>query len=185
MKPIFIKNLLTPKEVFWIYNKLTSLPIWALNGLSGYKQGDQDRQYGTIANALIIKDYQVASQEAGLSIYSQSLIYRINERLKEQKKEIATSIERFWINATFNESSSHWPHADDKNPDAFSIILFLAPVWSDQWLGSFYVDGEEFKFTPGGAVVFQAAEMHTADNPSLHCPYLRLTGNIVTKRTDA
>ena len=183
MKPVFIKNLLTPKEVFWIYSKLTGLPIWALNGLSGYKQDDQDRQYGTIANALIIQNYQPTQTSAGLSIYSESLVYRINERLKEHKLEIPTAVQRFAINATFNESSSHWPHWDSPNPEAFSILLFLAPVWSDQWLGSFYVDGEEFKFTPGGAVGFRSTELHVGDNPSLQCPYLRLTANIMTTLT--
>tara|TARA_R110002020_G_scaffold98125_1_gene233797 strand:- start:37 stop:627 length:591 start_codon:yes stop_codon:yes gene_type:complete len=183
MKPILIKNLLTPKEVFWLYNKLTSLPIWALNGLSFYKQEDQNRQYGTIANAVITKDYLPTATSAGLSLYGQSLVYRINERLKEHKLEIPTAIQRFWINSTFKESSSHWPHWDAPDPEAYSMLIFISPVWSDQWLGSFYVDGEEFKFTPGGVVVFKASELHTADNPSLNCPYLRLSANILTART--
>tara|TARA_R100001132_G_C3250733_1_gene78009 strand:- start:70 stop:645 length:576 start_codon:yes stop_codon:yes gene_type:complete len=184
MKPVFIKNLLTPKEVFWIYTKVTTLPVWTLNTLTYYKQEDEDRHHGTIANTVITKDYQPTPTSAGLSMYGQSLVYRINERLKEQKKEIPTAIERFWINATFKSSSSHWPHWDSPNPEAFSILLFLAPVWSDQWLGSFFVDGEEFKFTPGGAVIFQSTEMHAGDNPSLHCPYIRLTANIVTNITN-
>ena len=183
MKPVFIKNLLTPKEVFWIYKKLISLPVWTLSGISSYEEQNPDRQFGTNAMLRIIHNYEPTPTSAGLSMYSQSLIYRINERLKEHKIEIPTSVERCWINATFKSSSSHWPHWDDKNPEAFSILLFLAPVWSDQWLGSFYVDGEEFKFTPGGAVVFRSTELHVGDNPSLQCPYLRLTANIMTTLT--
>tara|TARA_R110000751_G_scaffold31528_1_gene80227 strand:+ start:82 stop:642 length:561 start_codon:yes stop_codon:yes gene_type:complete len=183
MKPILIKNLLTSKEVFWIYKYLTSLPVWKLNALSSREEGNLERQFGTLANTTITEDYKPTPTSAGLSMYGQSLVYRINERLKEHKIEIPTAIERFWINATFKDSSSHWPHIDSEQPKAFSILLFLAPVWSDQWLGSFFCDGEEFKFTPGAAVVFQSTEMHTGDNPSLHCPYVRLTGNIMTTPT--
>ena len=124
MKPVFIKNLLTPKEVFWIYSKVTTLPVWTLNTLTYYKQEDEDRQYGTIANTVITKDYQPTAWSAGLSMYGQSLVYRINERLKEHKLEIPTSVERCWINATFKDSSSHWPHQDHSDPEAFSILLF-------------------------------------------------------------
>jgi len=183
MKPILIKNLLTPKEVFWIYGHLISLPAWSLNTLSFVDVMDPGRRFGTLANTTITKDYQPTPTAGGLSAYGQSLVYRINERLKEQKIEIPTIVQRFWINATFKDSSSHWPHVDSAQPEAFSILLFLAPVWSDQWLGSFYVDGEEFKFTPGAAVVFQSTEVHTGDNPSLNCPYVRLTGNIMTTPT--
>ena len=180
MKPILIKNLLSSKEVFWIYKKLVTLPVWTLNGISTYDEGDPDRQFGTNALLRIIHNYEPTPTSAGLSMYSQSLIHRLNERLKEHKIEIPTSVQRCWINATFKESKAHWAHFDSPEPEAFSIVLFLAPVWSDQWLGSFFVDGEEFKFSPGGAVVFKSATLHTGENPSLDCPYLRLTANILT-----
>jgi hypothetical protein len=182
MKPILIKNLLTSKEVFWIYKKLTSLPVWTLNALSFPTLGDLERQFGTCGMLRIIQNYQPTSTSSGLSMYFESLIHRLNERLKEHRIEIPTSVERCWINATFKDSSSHWPHFDSAQPEAFSILLFLAPVWNDQWLGSFFVDGEEFKFSPGGAVVFRSATLHTGENPSLKCPYLRLTSNMVTNK---
>ena len=182
MKPILIKNLLSSKEVFWIYKKLSSLPVWTLNALSFHEEGNLERQFGTNAMLRIIQNYQATATSAGLSMYSESLVHRLNERLKEHKIEIPTSVERCWINATFKESTAHWPHFDSPEPEAFSIVLFLAPVWNDQWLGSVFVDGEEFKYTPGGAVVFKSATLHTGDNPSLHCPYIRLTANIVTNK---
>ena len=184
MRPIFLKNLLSAKEVFWLYRKLVRLPSWALTGHSSYddaRKGFLERQEATIANLLLIKDSKPIYIMGGLDGYGQSIPYRVNERLKEHKLEIPTDVERFWINATFKESSSHWPHQDSDHSQDFSIILFLAPVWNDQWLGSFFCDGEEFKFSPGGAVIFQSTDLHTADNPSLQCPYIRLSANILTR----
>mgnify|MGYP003155304469 CR=1 FL=1 len=183
MRPILLKNLLTSKEVFWLYRKLVGLPLWNLTGKPYFDQKDPERLDATIANLTIIKNTQPVGFNGGLDIYGESIPHRINERLKEYKLEIPTAVDRFWINATFSQSHSHWPHHDDADPAAFSIVLFLAPVWNEQWLGSFFCDGEEFKFSPGGAVVFQSTNIHTGDNPSLKCPYLRLTGNIVTRRS--
>ena len=181
MRPIFLKNLLTSKEVFWLYRKLVELPFWQLNGNTD-RDDDPDRQHGSIAKAMIIKDNQPVYSPDIMGVYGQSIPYRVNERLKEHRLEIPTNVDRFWINASFAESRSLWPHHDDSDPTAFSIVLFLCPVWNEQWLGSFFCGGEEFKFSPGGAVVFQSTEMHTGDNPSLDCPYLRLTANIVTRK---
>ena len=182
MRPILLKNLLTSKEVFWLYRKLVELPFWQLNGNTYSDQNDPDRQYGTIAKVMIIKDNQPVYSPDLMSVYGQSIPHRVNERLKEHKLEIPTDVDRFWINASFSESRSLWPHHDDSDSEAFSIVLFLVPVWNDQWLGSFFCGGEEFKFSPGGAVVFQSTEIHTGDNPSLNCPYLRLTASIVTRK---
>ena len=181
MRPIFLKNLLTSKEVFWLYRKLVELQVWQLDGNSD-KDDHPDRRHGSIAKATIIQNNKPVYSSLDMGVYGQSIPYRVNERLKEHRLEIPTNVERFWINASFAQSRSLWPHQDKSDSTAFSIVLFLCPVWNEQWLGSFFCGGEEFKFSPGGAVVFQSTEMHTGDNPSLDCPYLRLTASILTRK---
>ena len=78
MKPILIKNLLSSKEVFWIYKKLSSLPVWTLNALSFHEEGNLERQFGTNAMLRIIQNYQATATSAGLSMYSESLVHRLN-----------------------------------------------------------------------------------------------------------
>ena len=52
-------------------------------------------------------------------------------------------------------------------------------VWQDSWLGSFWVDGNEYKFKPGNVVYFNSNEFHTGDSPIKGCPWIRLSANIV------
>ena len=182
MRPIFLKDLLSDKEVFWLYRKLINIPLWGLNGMPFT---DDSRQYPTSAMLNIVVDGQNQFSASGLTIYGQSLLFRINERLKDFKMEIPTQLDRFWINATFKEASCQWPHDDLPLPNYFSTVLFLSPVWKDQWMGSFFVEGVEFKFSPGSAVIFQSSDIHTGENPSMKCPYIRLTANLMTHRESA
>jgi hypothetical protein len=57
-------------------------------------------------------------------------------------------------------------HRDDQeNSKLKSILLFMTPVWQPDWRGSFYVDGEEFKYKPGSAVIFNSNEYHKGESP--------------------
>jgi hypothetical protein len=56
----------------------------------------------------------------------------------------------------------------------------MTPIWQDAWRGSLHVDGEEFKFKPGSAVIFNANEFHTGETPESQSQnWHRLTLNIL------
>ena len=104
------------------------------------------------------------------------IIFRINKELINTK--IHKNIERIYINAT-SPCSKHWLHQDRFSNNNISILTMFSPQWQDSWLGSFFVDGEEYKMKPGRIIIFDSKEFHTGSNPSQDCPYVRLTCNIV------
>jgi len=58
--------------------------------------------------------------------------------------------------------------------------MFMTPVWQDAWRGSLHVDGKEFKFKPGSAVIFNSNEFHTGETPESQTQnWQRLTLNII------
>ena len=85
-----------------------------------------------------------------------------------------------WFNITYNGSPNHYLHQDSEEGSFQSILLFLTPVWKTGWAGSFYVDGKEFKFKPGTAIIFDSKEFHTGEEPESETfNWLRLTANII------
>ena len=88
-----------------------------------------------------------------------------------------------WFNSTHHgKKTQHWLHQDDSNSQSKSILLFMTPLWQPDWRGSFYVDGEEFKFKPGSAVVFDSKEYHRGESPGSEIHnWQRITCNIMVK----
>lgn len=87
-----------------------------------------------------------------------------------------------WFNATYHgKKTQHWLHQDDeKDLKLKSILLFITPIWQPDWKGSFYVDGEEFKFKPGSAVIFDSKEYHQGESPASETyNWQRITCNIL------
>ena len=104
------------------------------------------------------------------------------KRLAKQNIGIPVSIERMWFNVTYTDNNQHWLHTDSCESNIKSIVLFLTPVWVPEWQGSFHVDGEEFKFKPGNAIIFDSKEYHTGKTPVEKTNgWSRLTCNILVK----
>jgi len=93
--------------------------------------------------------------------------------------DLRGNLARVFINATFDQSVTRLHADNDKEKVHHSLLVFLTPVWQDSWLGSFWVDGQEYKFKPGNIVYFNSNEFHVGDNPIKGCPWIRLTANIV------
>ena len=61
--------------------------------------------------------------------------------------------------------------------------MFMTPIWSPNWKGSFYVDSEEFKFKPGNAVIFDSNNFHTGESPESKTQnWLRLTLSMLVSK---
>ena len=85
---------------------------------------------------------------------------------------------RMWFNISYNGANNHWLH-NDGSENSQTILLFLTPVWKTGWRGSFYVDGKEFTFEPGSAIVFDSKEFHTEKSLSLLHIIIEILRNIV------
>jgi hypothetical protein len=160
MKPIILNHVLSEKELSFMYNHIISSPTWRVNGAS-------DNHHGFIkAPMLMVKNINETPEHYPLFMWGQTVVYRISKLLEEKKIGIHTSLNRMWFTATYNgKKTAHWPHQDDKDPNTKSIILFMTPIWQPDWRGSFYVDGDEFKFKPGSALIFDSSEYHQGESP--------------------
>jgi len=176
MKPTILDNILSQKELFYMYNQIVSTPNWKLNGLSG---SDKDPRLG--APVLTVKVGDIVEHHP-FFLWGQTLVYRIAKLLDDKNKGIPTQIIRMWLNVTYDgKKSQHWLHRDEETDlQLKSIVLFMTPVWQPDWRGSFYVDGEEFKFKPGSAVIFDSEQYHKGESPESETyNWQRITCNIL------
>jgi len=179
MKTLILDNLISEKELFFLYKQIIGNPHWKINAQSSEHRGFN---YGP---TLIVKKIELLPEHYAFFLLGQSIVFRIAELLKEKNIGIPTTMERMWFNCTYTgKKTQHWLHNDDdKNVESKSIVLFLTPIWQPDWRGSFYVDGEEFKFKPGSAVIFDSKEYHQGESPvSETYNWQRITCNILVKK---
>lgn len=179
MKVILLDNVLSEHELYFMYDQLINIPNWSV----GAKSTDNYKEKFLTAPMLAVKESKKEPVNLALAVYGQSLVYRIGDILQKKKIGIPLMLDRMWFNITYSgERSQHWLHRDDDELHAVSILLFLTPVWQPEWRGSFYADGEEFKFKPGSAVIFNSNTWHTGEAPDSAAHFWqRLTCNIVVK----
>lgn len=161
MKTTVLDNVISQKELFFMYNHIISNPNWKLNGSSGPHEGFRS------SPVLIVKHFDSSNINWSFYFWGQSIIYRIAKLLESKNIGMPTVLQRMWFNATYHgKKTQHWLHQDDENNiNLKSILIFMTPVWQPDWRGSFYVDGEEFKFKPGSAVIFDSNEYHQGEAP--------------------
>ena len=159
MKPIVVDNIFSEQEVYFLYKQVISSPVWSITGVS-YKPNYPSKNIFLGAPHFVVKGDDENISNYPMYLYGQSIVYRIAKILKDKKIGMGTNLERMWFNITYSDSSSHHLHQDDDRSNTQSILLFLTPVWNTDWAGSFYVAGEEFKFKPGNAIVFDSKDYH-------------------------
>ena len=176
MKTVVLENVLSQKELFFMYNHITSNPNWKLNGTT------EPNNNFISSPVLIVKQFDDANINWSFYFWGQTLVYRIAKLLENKNIGIPTELERMWFNATYHgKKTQHWLHRDEKeNLKYKSILLFMTPVWQPDWRGSFYVDGEEFIFKSGSAVIFDSSQYHQGESPiSETYNWQRITCNIL------
>tara|TARA_B100000214_G_scaffold42057_1_gene26413 strand:- start:3128 stop:3685 length:558 start_codon:yes stop_codon:yes gene_type:complete len=181
MKTIILDQVLSQKELFYMYKQLISSHNWIMNGASGPHQGFM------CGPALVAKDNNGYVHNPPFCLWGQSLIFKIEKLLESKKIGMPTEVKRMWFNVTFHgKKTQHWLHQDDQVTSKLkSIVLFMTPIWQPDWKGSFFVDGEEFKFKPGSAVIFDSREFHTGESPESETHnWQRLTCNIIVGHSD-
>jgi len=183
MKPIKIDNLFSEEELFFIYNHVLKSNGWIINASPGKLSYSTNKNFSNCPQ-LIIRSNEGTIFNSSLYLYGQSLVYRLKKILENKKVGLHSRLRRMWFNVSYNGADNHWLH-DDGVENAQTILLFLTPVWKTGWRGSFYVDGQEFSFQPGSAVIFDSKEFHTGEEPiSATYNWLRLTCNIVVDTID-
>ena len=159
-----------------------SIPSWSITGLTDEEDSSFNNKFNTGPLLLVKKGNDPSSVQPSFYLWGKTILFRIEKELAKQNIGIPISIHRMWFNVTYTDNNQHWLHRDSCAADAKSIVLFLTPVWLPEWSGSFHVDGEEFKFKPGNAIIFDSKEYHTGKTPVEKTNgWSRLTCNILVK----
>jgi hypothetical protein len=179
MKTHLINNVISDKELFFIYRELIASPAWSVSGISEILEYNSNKQFSHSPL------YRVKSEEGNIEnyplyLYVSTLVFRMAEILKKKNIGMHTKIKRSWFNITYSDAENHWLHQDSDDSNLQTILMFMTPIWKNSWEGSFYIDGEKFEFKPGSAVLFDAKEFHTGKKPINKTDnWMRLTLNII------
>ena len=180
MKPIVLDNIFSEQELFYIYNELITTPSWIVNVQAHPIKYTSNKNFSGGA-MFPVKREDAAIHNAPFYMWGQVVVFRIHELLRKKNIGIHTDLKRMWFLSTPTGSPLHFPHKDDdRSSNHQSILLFITPVWQTGWRGSFYIQGEEFKFKPGTAIIFDSQEFHTGeDSISESYNWQRITCNMM------
>ena len=184
MKTILLDDVLSERELYFVYNEITRAPNCSVATTSDIVKYPSNKQFAGGA-MFSVKRVDGTVLNYPLYFWGQTLVHRIVKILEQKNIGMHTKLKRMWFLSTTNGSPLHFLHPDtdgDQNNN-HSILFFMTPVWKTGWRGSFYVDGEEFKFKPGSAVIFDSAEYHTGEDPiSETYNWQRITLNMVVEK---
>jgi hypothetical protein len=159
MKTILLDDILSEKELYFVYNQIIGASTWSVSTTSDYVEYPSNKRFAGGAKFLV-KHGDGTILNYPLYFWGQTLVHRMAKILEQKNIGIHTKLKRMWFLSTTTGSPLHYLHPD-REDNTHSILFFITPVWKTGWRGSFYVDGEEFKFKPGSAVVFDSKEYHT------------------------
>jgi len=176
MKPYILDNLIDSKELFFIYKEITSSSLWSITA-TPYSS---DNHFFRCPQFFVKTDEGINNYP--FYLYGQTLIYRINQLLNSKNIGIPTKLERMWFNLTYNDSKINNLHPDTLDSNIKTILIFMTPIWQQDWKGSFVLDGQEIEFKPGRAIIFDSTEYHAGQNPKLNTSgWQRITLNLNVK----
>ena len=184
MKTKVIENIITSDELFFMYNQIVSTPMWSISGLSSSCEEENWNKRYNSAPIFPIKTSNDEILHYPFFIWGKTVAYRIKEKLTKKNIGFNANIKRMWFNITYSDNDNHWLHRDDNDsPISISVVLFLTPIWNPDWKGSFFIDGEEFSFKPGSAVIFDSKEFHMGTSPVKNTHgWIRLSCNILLEK---
>ena len=179
MKTHLINNVISDKELFFIYRELIASPAWSVSGISETLEYNSNKQFSH-SPLYTVKSTEGKIENYPLYLYVSTLVFRMAEIFKKKNIGMHTKIKRSWFNITYSDSENHWLHQDSEDSKLQTILMFMTPIWQNSWEGSFYIDGEKFEFKPGSAVLFDSKEFHTGKKPinKTH-NWMRMTLNII------
>ena len=183
MKTKVLDNIITSDELFFMYNQIISTPMWKVGALStSFEEEAWQKRYNGAPNLSVKRNNDMIDHYA-FYLWGKTVIYKIKEKLTKENIGFNTDIERMWFNITYSDNNHHWLHRDVDSPTSISVVLFLTPIWNPDWRGSFYIDGDEFNFKPGSAVIFDSKEYHMGTSPIKNTHgWMRLSCNMVLQQ---
>ena len=170
-------DILSQKELLWIYHKLINSSSWHLSRTS-INQSIEANSFNSFPG-MIIEQNDVIINEY-LSGYFKSIIFRIQRITKKKYSvDLPDKVIRVALGAKSSLSKTNF-HKDHENEENWTILGFLNPVWNSKNGGQFFIKDEEIEYLPGRFVVFKSNLEHNGgfiNNGDLN--YWRISLNII------
>ena len=171
-----LDNILTSKQIYNLYSRLSSENFWNLNCSSHQKSAPHYRTFPRVD--LQEQDNVYYPYWAG---YFHSLYSTINKEFeKKYNFTLPNNICRIHLGAK-NELSLPDFHVDVKNLQGWTIIGYLTPQWAVDWGGHLNVEGQEIENKPGRFVIIKNHLRHNGEAPKQNLPYWKIAINYVTR----
>jgi len=166
-----LDNIIRSKDLFTLYKGLIESNVWTLNRTS--TGGD----FGTFPGFSIQDGSTVYNPY--WSGYFVSLFEKINfDFEKKYNFNLPSKIKRIHLGAK-NDLSYIEFHCDTQEPNTYTIVGFLTPVWAQNWGGELTIESEKINFEPGKFLIFKSNLRHNGVGPNKKIPYWRISINYV------
>ena len=170
-------DILSQKELLWIYHKLINSSSWHLSRTSSNKSLEAN-SFNSFPGMIIEQNDEII--EEYLSGYFKSIIFRIQRITKKKHSvDLPDKVIRVNLGAKSSLSKTNF-HRDHQNEDHWTILGFLNPVWNSNNGGQFFIEDEKIDYLPGRFIVFKSNLEHNGgyvNNENLN--YWRITLNII------
>ena len=118
--------------------------------------------------------------EPYISGWFKALVFRISYLLKKEYNfKLPTHIKRIHVGAKSSLSKTD-THIDSENPDDWTILGFLNPIWNNKDGGEFNLNRKIIRYTSGRFIIFPSFIPHDGGyikNEKLN--YWRISSNII------
>ena len=172
-----IDDLISGEECIHIYNELLCSPNWSLN-----RQSKSVGPFPLPTNSFpgLVVEHKGEVMNPYFSGYFRGLVFQVRRRLEQDHKiSLPLDIYRMHLGAKNSHSKTDF-HKDHNDPNAWSILGFLNPVWNTGDGGEFYIEKEKIEYKTARFIVFKSNLMHNGGyvkNETLS--YWRVSLNVI------
>ena len=111
MKTILLDDVLSERELYFVYNEITSAPNWSVATTSDIIKYPSNKQFAGGA-MFSVKRVDGTVLNYPLYFWGQTLVHRIVKILEQKNIGMHTKLKRMWFLSTTNGSPLHFLHPD-------------------------------------------------------------------------
>lgn len=171
------------EELLWLYHSLLNTDGWTLSRTSD-SLALPNTPFMSFPG-LHIEDKGQSRNEL-FSGYFRSIVFKIRDIAKKQYNiHLPPNIFRIHVGAKSSTSRTNF-HVDSPQPEFWTILGFLNPVWNAEDGGEFYLKDHKISYKSGRFIVFRSNIEHDGGyvkNESLN--YWRVSVNIILDENKA
>lgn len=172
-----IDDVVSSDELLWIYHEIIATPGWSLTRSS---TGPAMPLMPFMSFPGLDIESNGVIEHKFLAGYFRSIVFRVRSHVRlAYALELPPEIQRIHVGAKSSLSKTE-QHTDSGNPDWWTILCFMNPVWNTKDGGEFKLEDDIIEYRAGRSVVFPSCKQHDGGfvrNETLN--YWRVAVNII------